>query len=870
MSASKADSPTGESSHAASSTSQNGLESHASPSDGQGPDREAETRASGAPFVEPAWARHTALIVVALGVLFLVVPIAWTGLWDPFEFNVAELGRRIAVNVYGAANLAIDGAENGMPKLGDLGRGELAFDSIALGFKIFGLHEWAGRLPLALWGLCGVLSTYWLLARLVDRRAGLYGALVLSTMPLYFMQARTMLGDIVPMAAISMAFAGLGLAVFDGPGVSLSRKLAWGLGALGLLFGFLSRGVLIGVALPALGVGLAWAALWASGQRKAERAGDVTGAACLALGAVAMWLGTSALYRTNPNEYSMLVGSTIAVQAKFPTFDLVIHYLGHSLIPWSAFIPFAAGRIFRTPPLAEGGESGEARATAVRLLALVGSAVGFGVYSLMAPRVGYLAFGAPALLAVMAAISIRDFERGAPASRALGIGVAVLTALFLRDYKMFPEKGLSAFAVLNPKFPDSFKDRAGTLILGCSAIFVLIVFFAWLEERNRPFFRREDYLAWPRSLATAWGGTLLFALGLVEAALVAMAGSTYLAMHVLHSKWLNPIGLQIRVVMLNAFWVVPALVFVIVWAAMALRDAFRWFFDKTGVSRGMATAAAGLAAGSVMSFVYYPALAAQLSPKEVFDSYERMHQNGEPLALLGIGGKSSVYYSRGDSRAMPDVNGAFTWLTQSPNERRWLAVRNEDLGKLNSLYRGRPGPKQNLPVLDARSSQNMLVSNILRGERNDSPFQSVVLDAEPTIGHRVDVNFQDQLQGLGWDVWDMSGRPVEYVIPARKYRFRLYFKVLAPMNGDWEVFIHIDGFHRRFNGDHKDLGAKYPFNLWQPGDYIVDDYEFSLEPNFTAGTYNVLYGLFQGDTRLKVKSGRHDDNRVEGGTIRVQ
>jgi 4-amino-4-deoxy-L-arabinose transferase-like glycosyltransferase len=865
MSASKADNPPAEPSHAAVPPSQNGLDAHGV----AGPDREAETRASGAPFAEPAWARHTGLIVLAMGLVFIVAPIAASGLWDPFEFNVAELGRRIAVNVYGAAGLALDGADNSMPKLGDLGRGELAFDSIALGFKVFGLHEWAGRLPLALWGLAGVLSTYWLLARLVDRRAGLYGAIVLSTMPLYFMQARTMLGDIVPMATISMAFAGLGIAAFDGPGVPLSRKLALGLGVLGLVFGFLSRGVLIGVALPALGVGLAWGALWASSQRRSERLGDVIGAASLALGVVTAWLGTSALFRTNPNEYSMLVGATISVQSKFPTFDLVIHYLGHSLIPWSAFIPFAAGRLFRAPPPGEGGESAESKATAVRLLSLVGAAVAFGVYSIMAPRVGYLAFGAPALLAVMAAISIRDFERGAPASRALGIGVAVLTALFLRDYKMFPEKGLSAFAVANPSFPDTFKDRAASLILGCSAIFVLVVFFAWLEERNRPFFRRDDYLAWPRSLATAWGGNLLLALGLVEAALVVVAVSSYLAMHVLHSKWIVPIGMQIRVVLLNAFWVVPALVFVVVWAAMALRDAFRWFFDKTGVSRGMATAAAGLAAGGVMSFVYYPALAAQLSPKEVFDSYERMHKDGEPLALLGIGGKSSVYYSKAESRPLPDVNAAFAWLTSSP-ERRWLAVRNEDLGRLNSLYRGRPGPKQNLPVLDARSSQNMLVSNLLRGEKNDSPFEAFVLDAEPNVGHRIEVNFQDQLLCLGWDVWDMSGRPVEYVIPARKYRFRLYYKVLAPMNGEWETFIHIDGFHRRFNGDHKTLNGKYPFNLWQPGDFVVDDYEFSLEPNFTAGTYNVLYGLFQGDTRLKVKSGRHDDNRAEGGQIRVQ
>jgi len=198
-------------------------------------------------------------------------------------------------------------------------------------------------------------------------------------------------------------------------------------------------------------------------------------------------------------------------------------------------------------------------------------------------------------------------------------------------------------------------------------------------------------------------------------------------------------------------------------------------------------------------------------------------------------------------------------------------VRNEDLGKLNSLFRGRIGPKQNLPVLDARSSQNMLVSNVLRGgESNASPYQAFILDAEPSIGHRVEVNLQDQLLSLGWDVTDGSGKPVEYVLPGRKYHFRLYYKVLAPISGEWETFIHIDGFHRRFNGDHKTLKGKYSFSLWQPGDFIVDDDEISLEPNFSAGHYNVYYGLFSGESRLKVKTGRHEDNRIEGGQIRVQ
>src|SRR6185295_2190389 len=86
--------------------------------------------------------------------------------------------------------------------------------SIALGFSMFGLHEWAGRAPLAAWGLIGVVVTYGFVSRLVDRRAGVFSAVALTTMPLYFVQARTMLGDIVMMAALAMSFGGLAVAVF--------------------------------------------------------------------------------------------------------------------------------------------------------------------------------------------------------------------------------------------------------------------------------------------------------------------------------------------------------------------------------------------------------------------------------------------------------------------------------------------------------------------------------------------------------------------------------------------------------------------------------------------------------------------------------
>ena len=130
---------------------------------------------------------------------------------------------------------------------------------------------------------------------------------------------------------------------------------------------------------------------------------------------------------------------------------------------------------------------------------------------------------------------------------------------------------------------------------------------------------------------------------------------------------------------------------------------------------------------------------------------------------------------------------------------------------------------------------------------------------------------EDKLEVLGYDLTDGLGHFVDSVAPGRKYRMRTYYRVLGPVTTEWEAFIHIDGFHRRHNGDHKPMDGKYPFALWLKDDLLVDDYEFGLEPNFSPGPYTIYFGLFVGETRLKVKSGPNDgDNRINGGLLRVQ
>jgi len=124
---------------------------------------------------------------------------------------------------------------------------------------------------------------------------------------------------------------------------------------------------------------------------------------------------------------------------------------------------------------------------------------------------------------------------------------------------------------------------------------------------------------------------------------------------------------------------------------------------------------------------------------------------------------------------------------------------------------------------------------------------------------------------LGYDITDEHGKISDHIAPGKKFHMKTYFKVLAPITTEWEMFIHIDGFHKRHNGDHKLAEGKYPMSLWLTGDVIMDDYEFTLEPNFSPGSYTNYFGLFIGDSRLKVKSGPADnENRVNGGNLRVQ
>lgn len=834
----------------------------------------------------------TRLFALSIAGLLLFPLIGKSGIWDPYELDMAEHARRIAIHVWGAKNLDVPGSLNTLPTLSDLHMGELPFTSVALGFRLFGLHDWTGRLPLALWAFAGAAVLYEVLARLVHRKAGLYACIALVTMPLYFLQARTMLGDIVSMSALIIAWSGLCGAMLD---TSKGAKLIWSVTALaGLFAGFMTRGLLIGVAIPTLSAGLAWLVTRfsqpqslsepsgepAPGNAKPERsdlAHTLAGVLSLLVGAGAAIYGYTLLAKTSADAplLRLLGFSLIKKAATEATFDLPIRQLGHALFPWSAFLPFAFGRLFHTPAASD--PKAQDRESTLRVSLLIGATLSLAAIAFLSPRAGALPYPAVGLLAAIAALSIHDLEQGAPPSRTTAIGTLLLAFVLYRDLTLTPDKALAAFVVDKPTFPKSFELQSGLLLRISVLLFVAFAALAWIETPQRKAAkglrayiadRTAAYKEILAELGRVWNGNLAFTGLVLEAAFIGL-GAMLFAGSKLH--WTPVAKLPKNFVQygLNAWWALPLALALMLPLFDVLRDGYRGVAERLRFPRAAGMLLGALLAGSTLSVIYYPALAAQLSPKEVFDSYTRVRKSGEPLALLGVQSRTATYYQGGgEVESFSDVPRAFGWLTAESLERRFLVARADDLPRLNSLYRR--AFKQNIPVIDGRSSQILLISNTLENQANQNSLAGIVLDTEPKPAVPLDVQLEDQLEVLGWEVTDNKGRLQEFVIPQTSYHLRTYYRVLKPVTGNWKAFLHIDGYQRRYNGDHSILDGRYPMNLWHPADVVMDDYIFQLEPNFTPGDYTVYFGLFSGETRLRVSRGANHENRIIGGALRVR
>jgi 4-amino-4-deoxy-L-arabinose transferase-like glycosyltransferase len=172
--------------------------------------------------------------VWALGLL-IYVPFAGTyGLFDPWETHYGEVARQMAVRG-DYISLWWPGAPLDPDHFWS--KPVLSFWVMSLFLRLFGLAqaapgaialgvraEWALRLPFCLSGVLGMWAVYLCLARFVGRRAGVLGALVLGTSPLYSLVARQAMTDMTFVGPMTMALALGALALFDDTDQILDRR----------------------------------------------------------------------------------------------------------------------------------------------------------------------------------------------------------------------------------------------------------------------------------------------------------------------------------------------------------------------------------------------------------------------------------------------------------------------------------------------------------------------------------------------------------------------------------------------------------------------------------------------------------------------
>ena len=801
----------------------------------------------------------TAFAFTAVGVI-LFVGLSSFGIWDPWELNAADEARTLSEG--GAVTLT---------------EPPVTAHLVAWGFRTFGVHEWAGRLPMSLAGLLALGLGFLLVWRFAGLRAGAYTVLVAGTTPLFLFNARQMLGHAPTLAAQTLVGLAAAFAVF----LPSSEKAApqrrtidtalW-LALLGVavLLAAKTGGVLVGVLPPLAAVAIAAGIDGALLRPKTDLRRAIAGYVVVALTVALAALVVRAVFADQAG-YTDWVGGTPR-GGTAPTFDRAIDSLFHAFAPWSAVLPLAIGamligtrapRAGDAPVVRDGGTmfpGTEERA--LRLVLVLWATFGYGAETLFESRYGATTFMPVLAAGAIVALFLRDLERSGRGSWAAGLTVALLAGLILRDYALYPGTPIEGLAAGDITVPEVFNVSTGSLAAPKRAWAVVILLFAGLAFFGIGANAEEtplDLLAPYRMVRAQWKKPLGYKLWLVSFGVLLLAVLVFGGLCALVGPRLGLTSIVVKVG--KRLLLLPLLVPVGALAAQVLP----WTAARLGQLRLWPMLFAAALFGAYASQGFLPALSSHLSPREVYDTYNAAARPGEPLAEYRVGGRSATYYARGEVREITSQPLLLAYLAESG--RRWAAFPADELPAIDRAFRQRT--QRHLFVADARSARVVLAANEpVTGQENQNFLAKYVLAAPPRMQHPVGASFDDKIELVGYDLDLPHG---SYVGAGESFKITWYWRALRAVPGGYQIFLHIDGQGQRLNGDHEPVDGKYPTRLWDVGDVVVDEQTLSVPANYRPGEYTLFIGFYSGETRLSIVRGPKDDaNRVPAGIVRVR
>lgn len=761
------------------------------------------------------------------------------GIWDPTELAVADTVRN-----HGTFDL----------------RPPWHAALVARGFALFGVHDWSGRLFGAVACLVVVGVAIGLARRHGDSRTATYAGVLAVGTPLLVLNGRWMIGDAAALAAHSLVGLGLFLAAFDRtdadrPATARSATSAIGLvlAAIGAVVAVLVRGALLGVLPPLLAIaGITLIEPRAETPRRTVRI--VIAALGLALTAVIAFLVVR-----DAAAYSLLLGGSPGGGSP-PSFERFLQTAFHTLAPASAVFVLGASRsITALPDDTSTVDAATAAEDQRQRTALVLWAVfAWAAATLFASRYGTASFLAAAPIAVLAAMTLREAEVGRPIDLGGALIVAMLLGLLIRDFALYPASPLAAVPVPPPTLPPDFQPRLAwaALLGGFAASFFLGAASRLLDGgasfRDRLAFGRELLtVRLPRLLRENRFYALLAAVALVaELALVVVgiAGDRF-----------GIASIAVRVTRVLAI-VLPLLPIVVpIGLDLALRG-----FSKLGGARMLPAVLFAAGVGVFLQGPFLQLLSSDLSPREVYETYNQLRGPRDELVEYQIGSRASAYYATGTVRSVTTEDALIEYL--SGEGRRWAIFRRSSLPEFDRHFRVATG--RHVVIADSRNPDVVLATNrALENRADENPIVAAVRSGEVHPQFPVHARL-DSLELVGYDLQLPNGNSVG---AGQSFRITWYWKVLEPLRVDWRVFVHIDGAGLRLNGDHDPVEGLLPTRQWVVGDTIADTQELSVPPSYPSQPFTIYVGLFSGDTRMTVRSGNHGaDNRIVAGTLQVR
>lgn len=880
------------------------------------------------------WFAFAALVVVSVVMIF--GNLGGVGVWEPWEANEVFLAREYAergapevtedplAKSWNWAVPTLDGKPVARPLLKTWLTGQLLESSAEAAGPEVGTLERNARLPAALLLFLVILASFAWLKRFFGVRAALIGSLAFVTTPAVFIGAHNLAAEIPWLAASTLTMLGFGgllvsderrwlwalvatvgmaLAVFDMRLAGLYLSL-WVLSAFALteLVVETSAGSstavrpsagdwVVSALLVAIGIGVVtWAYVGSADYEKealrphlAQICGLVlpavaaisglvlgrhtkTGKAIFSLpgmvpigvGAVLAALIGYAVGDANPTllKHGEIVGGIPSLEYLLTnhifeksladghlSLDIWVRQIGFSLLPWTGLAPIGLAYMARSAELdAESATTPDARLKRF----LVVWAVFAAIFVAAAGVFGHIFFPAyfPLVAGVGLMLADADFWRSARLRPlfvyAMGFAAAAVVLMLGKDLERFPVRFIEVYLTLQEGYELGEDFEFGRLfkVMKYSAVGLTVMYFFGLASWAVIAIRNARDL--PANFR-AW-----------RAGELATSGESPFVARALEKQ--------------------------------EVRDRDDWIGAAVRLVESPQTGPLVLTAGfvvfsAILLHHYVPSLTLHLSQRGVFETYVESADEGEKLYRYQVSiGQGSVYLE--DVESIPNYSKLGEMF--EAKERMYAVIPRDKLASISYEVRRRFDKK--LPVLDARSSRLLLVSNRLEEGEEDRSFvnDKIVADEsevqndllfEDEAGKKVHPVFDGQLEMLGYSTDAPKGKDG---LPVYKWgetaEITYYFRVIKRVPSSQKIFLHVDYPGNRINGDHYPNDGDFPTNYWYPGDIVKSVQKLEIESYSTPGVYSLNFGFFVGSRRMEIEPRKAHDgrNRMKIGEIRVE